>query len=172
MQEKGYVHVYTGNGKGKTTAMLGLALRATGAGFNIYIGQFLKGSEYNEIKALKMYLPSITVEQYNKDYMLGQLSDSSVHDAQEGLKRAKEAMLCGKYNLVMLDEINVAVLLGLIDEEDVLDLIESKPGNVELVLTGRYVTPQIVAAADLVSEIRDIKHYYNEGVPAREGIEF
>jgi cob(I)alamin adenosyltransferase len=172
MLQKGYVQVYTGNGKGKTTAMLGLALRAAGAGLKVYIGQFLKGSEYNEIKALRTYLPTITVEQYNKGYLLGQPSANSAQDAADGLKKAKAAMLSGEYDLIMLDEINVAVLLGLLYEEDVLELINNKPCGVELVLTGRYTTPNIIAAADLVSEIRDVKHYYNEGVAAREGIEW
>ena len=169
--EKGYVQVYTGNGKGKTTAMLGLALRACGAGLRVYIGQFIKSEAFNEVKALQQ-LPNIDIEQYGAGGLI--LAGATMDDAQAaaaGMKKATEALLCGKYDMVALDEINMAVLLGLVSVEDVLTLIEKKPHSVELVLTGRFAHPDIVAAADLVSEIRDVKHYYNAGVPARDGIE-
>ena len=172
MLEKGYVQVYTGNGKGKTTAMMGLTLRATGAGFHVYIGQFLKNMEYSEVKAIKTHLPNVEIEQYGEGCALGRnVTTEDTKAAAKGIEKATQAMLSGKYNIVVLDEINVAVHLGLVNVESVLELISKKPHNVELVLTGRYAAPEVIAAADLVSEMRDIKHYYNAGVMARDGIE-
>jgi len=172
--EKGCVQVYTGNGKGKTTAMLGLALRACGAGLKVYIGQFAKCGEYCEIKAIKKFLPDIVVEQYGEGYKLnGELSKSDIKAAKNGFKKAVEAMRSGKYDMIMLDEINIAVFLGLIDVKDVLKMIKTKPAGVELVLTGRYARDEIIAAADLVSEIVEVKHYFNceDNLIARKGIE-
>ena len=171
MLDKGYVQVYTGNGKGKTTAMLGLALRAAGAGLQVYIGQFLKGTEYSEVKAIKTCLPNIEIEQYGEGSAIGRVTPNDVRDSAIGMEKAMQAMLSGKYSIVALDEINMAVMLGLVSVEAVLDLINKKPRHVELVLTGRYAHSEIIAAADLVSEIRDVKHYYNAGVMARDGIE-
>jgi len=168
----GYTQVYTGNGKGKTTAMLGLALRAIGAGLRVYIGQFMKNAQYNEVAAIKNHLPMVTFEQYGGNYDLGGMAyDSDFAAAEAGLKKAREAMLSGKYNVIALDEINMAATVGLLPIEAVLDLIKNKPHNVELVLTGRYAPMEVVVAADLVTEMHDVKHYYNRGVPARDGIE-
>jgi len=171
MLEKGYVQVYTGNGKGKTTAMLGLTLRAAGAGLNVYIGQFLKGIEYSEVRAIKTYLPNVEIEQYGENSAIGRVTPNDAQDSEIGVEKAMQAMLSGKYSIIALDEINMAVMLGLVSIDSVLELIQKKPRNVELVLTGRYAHPEIIAAADLVSEMRDVKHYYNAGVAAREGIE-
>jgi len=172
MLQQGYVHVYTGNGKGKTTTMLGLVLRAVGAGLRVYIGQFMKSRALSEITAIENYLPNVKVDLYGGEYVLGSyLAENDAIAAKQGLVRAEQAILSGEYDMVALDEINVAAFMGLIDIQDVLQLIEKKPANVELVLTGRYVIREIVALADLVSDIVDVKHYYNIGVPARVGIE-
>ena len=169
--EKGFVHVYTGNGRGKTTAMLGLALRALGAGLRVYIGQFIKNGEFNEVKTIKKYLPGIVLEQYGKGSFLSAVTPEDMTAGEYGLKRAAEVMLSGEYDVVMLDEINLAAFYGLISFGGVLDLINKKPENIELILTGRYAAKEIVEAADLVSEIKNIKHYYSKGVTARDGIE-
>jgi cob(I)alamin adenosyltransferase len=171
--EKGYVQVYTGNGKGKTTCMLGLALRAVGAGLRVYIGQFMKDGDYSEIKALRQYLPIVAVEQYGEGLGFvkkGEASTEQLKAAYDGLERAKTA-LNGGYDVVILDEINVAVYLGLLNVRDILGLIDAKPDGAELVLTGRYADPLVIEKADLVTEMTEIKHYYNQGVPARTGIE-
>ena len=169
--EKGYVQVYTGNGKGKTTAMLGLTLRAVGAGLRVYIGQFVKSEAYSEVKALNL-LPNVKIEQYGTSgFIFAGASEEDMGAAASGMAKAAAAMLSGEYDIIALDEINVAVHLGLVPVEDVLALIDQKPPTVELVLTGRYAPPALVEAADTVSEMRDIKHYYNIGVMARDGIE-
>lgn len=168
---KGYVQVYTGDGKGKTTASLGLALRAAGAGLSIYIVQFLKQGDYSEIKALSKF-DNIVVEQYGLGkFVKGQPSDQDIAAGKKGLQKLKDILGSGKYDLVIAEEANVAVMCGLFNEMDLLDLIELKPGHVELVITGRGATQKIIDKADLVSEIKEIKHYYKKGVMARVGIE-
>ena len=172
--EKGCVQVYTGNGKGKTTAMLGLALRACGAGLKVYIGQFAKCGEYCEIKAIKKCLPDIVVEQYGEGFALnGEISEADIKNAKNGFMKAVGAVCSGKYDIIMLDEINIAIHLGLLSFDEVLNMIKIKPAGVELVLTGRYAKEEIIEAADLVSEIVEIKHYFNcaDNLQAREGIE-
>ena len=168
----GYTHVYTGNGKGKTTTMLGLALRAVGAGLKIYIGQFHKNDEYSEVTAIRKYLPDITLEQYGAGELEGSaLPSFDITAAKDGLKRARQVIMSGEYDVVMLDEINIAVRYGLINSADVVDLIHNKPQELELVLTGRSAMPDVVDAADLVSNIQEVKHYFGAGVAARVGIE-
>jgi cob(I)alamin adenosyltransferase len=169
---KGYIQVYTGNGKGKTTAALGLALRACGAGWRVLIGQFIKARETGEIRFIRNNLPGITIEQYGRGMLRGTISPEDRAAALRGLDRLRERMLDGDYDLVVADEINVAIAKGLLPLEDVLDLIRSKPTQVELVLTGRDAHPGILECADLVTEMRCIKHYLANGVPAREGIEW
>lgn len=169
--ERGYVQVYTGDGKGKTTAMLGLALRAYGAGLRIYIGQFIKDGDYSEVKAIREYLPGVKLEQYGGGFIFGGPSRADEDLAAEGFKKAKTAVFSGLYDMVMLDEINVAVHLGLIDVADVVELIKNKPQNVELILTGRDATKEVIDLADLVSEITEVKHYFTKGIMARDGIE-
>lgn len=168
---KGYVQVYTGNGKGKTTAMLGLALRGCGAGKRVYIGQFIKNGHYSEQEAIQKFLPQITLEQYGTGFVFSEITEEQRQAAQAGLLRAKNALHAGIYDIVMLDEVNVALDLGLLPLASVLDLIHTKPNAVELVLTGRNAAKEIIAAADLVSEVCEVKHYYAKGVQAREGIE-
>lgn len=171
--KKGYIQVYTGNGKGKTTAALGLALRAAGKGMKVYIGQFMKGQRYGEFDAINKYLSEwITIEQYGTPkFVVGKPSDEDIKLAKEGLKKAKEAMLSGNYDIVILDEINVSVYLKTLELEGVLDFIKEKPSNVELILTGRYAPQELIDIADLVTEMKEVKHYYTKGVIAREGIE-
>lgn len=169
--KKGYVQVYTGDGKGKTTASFGLALRAICAGYKVYIGQFLKGMKYSELKAPE-YLPNLTIEQYGEAHFVHNEPDErDIKRANEGLDKIEKIIMSGEYDLVIMEEINVALLYGLFGIGRVLDIIKNKPEGVELVLTGRYADKQIIEAADLVTEMKMVKHYFNEGVQARRGIE-
>ncbi len=170
----GYVQVYTGNGKGKTTAALGLAFRAAGRGLRTYIAQFLKGQPTGELEAAKKLAPLIRLEQFGREGFITVKEgpdDEDISRARAGLARALEAMLSGEYRIVVLDEINTAVHFGLLPEADVLDLIDRRPAAVELVLTGRYAPPSFIDRADLVTEMTEIKHYFDRGVKSREGIE-
>jgi cob(I)alamin adenosyltransferase len=169
---KGYIQVYTGNGKGKTTACLGLTLRAVGAGLKVYIIQFLKQGDYSEIKALERFGDQVTVEQYGLGHFVkGKPSEDDIVAGQKGLARAKELIRKGDCDILILEEANVALVCGLFSEIDLLDVIALKPENMELVITGRGATPAVIAAADLVTEMKEIKHYYQKGVKARVGIE-
>lgn len=171
--ERGCVQVYTGNGKGKTTAALGLALRAVGRGLRVCVFQFIKGGgPYGEHLVAEKLAPLFTIIQSGRP---GWVNTKDIGEdrqvAQEALLRAKELLTSDGYDLVVLDEINGAVGFGLIDVEQVLDMIALKPERVELVLTGRNADERVIEAADLVTEMREIKHYYKAGVPARTGIE-
>lgn len=169
---KGYIQVYTGDGKGKTTAALGLALRAAGAGLKVYIAQFVKGMEYSELKFLRNLSDSIVVKQYGRDCFIYREPDEEDRRlAREGLKELREIMNSRKYQMIILDEANIATHFNLFSVNDLLDLIHGKPEDVELVITGRRADPRIIAEADLVTEMKEIKHYYQKGVQAREGIE-
>ena len=166
------IQVYTGNGKGKTTAAFGLALRAAGAGWNVYIGQFVKGRCYSEIKTLKK-IGKIKVEQFGRSCFIKKSPKAiDLQMALAGLKRSNEIIAAKKYRMVVLDEINIAVKLKLLPLGCLLELIKHTPKSIELVLTGRYAHPQIIKLADLVSQVREVKHYYAKGVKARRGIEF
>lgn len=170
----GYVQVYTGNGKGKTTAALGLALRAAGHGMRTYFGQFLKGQHYGELVAVEKLSPLVSIERFGREgflHITDGPGDEDIRLAREGLRKSREAMLSGRYDIVVLDEINTAVLLKVLSVEEVLGLIGDKPEAVELVLTGRGAPQAVVDRADLVTEMREIKHYFEKGVKAREGIE-
>ncbi len=169
---KGYVQVYTGNGKGKTTAALGSALRAAGAGLKVFIAQFVKGMDYSELKALKRFEDLITVKQYGRRCFIKKEADKKdIELAQNGLKEARQIILNGEYDMVILDEANIAVYFGLFTAEDLLDIIKAKPDHVELIITGRNVDSRLIEAVDLVTEMKEIKHYYVHGVKARKGIE-
>lgn len=173
--KKGLVLVYTGDGKGKTTASLGLALRATGHGEKVYIIQFMKGDEkYGEVQAIRQYLPNVKLVQKGLDRFVkkGNPSSEDLKLAKEGLELAKSVITSEEYELVILDEINVAVDYGLIKEQDVLDLIASKPEPTTLVLTGRYASHKILEKADMISAVKEIKHHYKQGIPAQPGIEY
>lgn len=169
---KGYVQVYTGNGKGKTTAAIGLLVRAVGAGLRVYMGQFLKRGEFSEVRALRERFPEVTIEQYGSGGLVkGKPSEEDRRLAAQGLARLRQAMAGGRYDLVIADEANVAVAAGLVTIEDLLAAVREKPEAVELVLTGRKAHPRLVKAADLVTEMKALKHYYARHVPARPGIE-
>ena len=169
---KGFVQIYTGNGKGKTTAALGLSVRAAGAGLNVFIGQFLKQGVYSEIKTLKRFSDLITIEQYGLGrFVKGKPTAEEIQAARSGVGRIKKAMLSGKYDLIIVEEGNVAASCGLFGVELLLDLIAQKPDILELVITGRAASPEVFEQADLVTEMIEIKHYYQKGVAARVGIE-
>jgi cob(I)alamin adenosyltransferase len=170
---KGYVQIYTGNGKGKTTAAIGLALRAAGAGLKVFIGQFIKKGDYSEIKALKeRFSDLITLEQFGSvGFIKKNASPEHIQAAGQGLKRIKEVMASGEYHVIICDEANVAVSLGLLTVGDLLELISAKPENIEMVFTGRGADPRMIEAADLVTEMTEIKHYHKKNVDARAGIE-
>lgn len=168
----GKVHVYTGDGKGKTTAALGLSIRAAGAGLRVFIAQFIKSDEYSEIKALKRFSDLITVEQFGLGgFIGGNPSSGDIEAAQKGVARVKEIISSGKYDVVVLDEANIAVRYKLFSEQDLLDIIDAKSKNIELVITGRDAAPKIIEKADLVTQMKAVKHYFQNGVEARVGIE-
>ena len=173
---QGYVQVYTGDGKGKTTAALGLALRAAGHGMRTYIGQFMKGQHYGELDALRDH-PLITIEQYGDVRCIRreEVTPEHVAQARRGLERARQAMLGlspgGRYDVVVLDEVNVSIWFGLLTVEEVLAFLDQRPAHVEVILTGRRAPQELIERADLVTEMRQVKHYYQQGVAARKGIE-
>ena len=171
--EQGYVQVYTGDGKGKTTAALGLAMRAVGHGLVVCMFQFIKGGgRYGEHLAAEKLAPLLTIIQSGRP---GWVNTKDITEdrriAQEAFSRARELLTSGEFDLFICDEINGAVAFGLIDIEQVLELISSKPKKTELVLTGRNADKRLIEVADLVTEMCEIKHYYTAGVPARIGIE-
>lgn len=169
---KGYVQIYTGNGKGKTTASLGLSVRAAGAGLKVFIAQFLKQGDYSEIKALERFSDSIKIQQYGLGrFVRGKPTEEEIMAARKGLADVNQAMRSGKFDLIIVEEGNVAAACGLFEVQELLDLISNKPDNLELVITGRGAAPEVIAQADLVTEMKAIKHYYEKGVAARVGIE-
>jgi len=171
--KKGLIQVYTGNGKGKTTAALGLALRAVGHGMKVLMIQFMKGEPYGELESSKRLSPHLTLIQVGRETFISRSNPDpkDLQLAQEGFGMAKKAVQNKEYDIVILDEINLAVDYGLISIADILQLIDSKPEEIELILTGRNVKREILEKADLVTEMVDRKHYYEKGVPARKGIE-
>ncbi len=175
--EHGYFQVYTGNGKGKTTAAIGLAIRALGAGMSVYMGQFIKGMRYSEIATLETLSAALgpdrlVVRQYGRGcFIFRDPEQADIDSASEGLAEARAALASGRYGLVILDELNVAVKVGVVTEADALAVVAARPPAVELVFTGRYATDAMLAIADLVTEMCEIKHYYKQGVEARDGIE-
>jgi cob(I)alamin adenosyltransferase len=170
--QKGYVQVYTGDGKGKTTAAFGLAMRAAGAGLPVFIGQFVKGMKYSEINAFQRFSGLITVKQYGRRCFIDSEPErKDIQKAKDGLEDVHQALDSGKFKVVILDEANIAVYFKLFSADDLLELIDSKPDDVELVITGRYADPKVMQRADLITDMREIKHYYAQGVTARNGIE-
>jgi cob(I)alamin adenosyltransferase len=169
---KGYVQVYTGNGKGKTTAALGLALRAAGAGLSVFIAQFIKKRRCSEHAALERFQDLIAVRQYGKGLLMGKKPGSAdVRAARKGYEEVERILKEHRFNIVILDEASVAVHYGLLSADNLLDLMAAKPKDVELIVTGRYADQRILDAADLVTEMREVKHYGKQGVMARRGIE-
>lgn len=169
---KGYIHVYTGNGKGKTTASIGLMVRALGNGLKVYMGQFMKGQKYGELDILEKL--GIPVERFGtKNCIISpeHVTDLDRDKAKEGYKKVEKILLSKKYDLVVLDEICVSTYFNLITKEEILHLMVIKPEETELILTGRYAPKEVIELADLVTEMKEIKHYYDCGVMARNGIE-
>lgn len=169
-----YIQIYTGNGKGKTTAALGLVMRAAGAGYRIYMGEFIKEMEYSEIDVLRERFPEVTVELFGTPegcIIDREATEDDRQAAAAGLARVSEAVMSGDYDLVILDEVTIPVAMGLLPQEKILELMDAKPDDVELVITGRYATDEMIDRADLVSEMKEIKHYYRKGILSRKGIE-
>lgn len=168
----GFIHLYTGNGKGKTTAALGLALRAVGAGKTVFIAQFVKGMHYSEMEALKN-IPKIVLKQFGLDcFIKNTPSQKDVDAAQSGLMEVSNLISKNTFDMIILDEICIALYYHLFKIDEVLTLLKTKPPEMEIVMTGRYAPPELYEAADLITEMTEIKHYYHKGIEARIGIEF
>jgi cob(I)alamin adenosyltransferase len=176
MSKRGLVMVITGNGKGKTTAAFGQALRAAGHGTKVLVVQFMKGSRnYGEFQAARRHLAGlVTVEQYGRDEFVNKANplEIDLDFARRGFARAQQALTSDDFGLLILDEINVAIDFGLLAWEDVEAAVLARKPSLDVILTGRYAPSELVRMADQVSEILDIKHHYASGVPAQEGIEF
>lgn len=169
---KGYLHIYTGNGKGKTTAALGLAVRAAGAGMKVWFGQFLKGRECSEHRALQRFDDLITIRQFGSGcFIYDTPNDTDIRLARIGLEEFEKALQGGVYSLVILDEGCAACDIGLVRVKDLIDIIAKKPEHIELILTGRNAPKELIKQADLVTEMKEVKHYFKNGVKARKGIE-
>jgi len=169
---RGYIQVYTGSGKGKTTAALGLALRAAGAGMRVFIAQFIKKRQCSEHKALAKFSDLVTINQYGKGFILRRSPNASdIEAAQKGLAAVRKVMEERLADVVILDEANIAVNRGLIAVDELIGIMEMKPAGIELVITGRYADAGVIDKADLVTEMREVKHYAKKGVKARVGIE-
>jgi cob(I)alamin adenosyltransferase len=173
-KDRGLVMVVTGNGKGKTTAAFGQALRAIGQGYNVFVLQFMKGRKYGEFLAAEKYLPRLTIKMSGLDSFVMRDNPAAIDIelAQKGLAEAGKAIRSGKYDMVILDEINVALDFKLIDLKEVIKLVKNKPAGLDLILTGRYAPKEIIKLADTVSEVQEIKHHYNAGIKDRAGIEY
>ncbi len=167
------IQIYTGDGKGKTTAALGLALRVLGYGEKVFMIQFLKGRTYGELVCCED-IPNMTIVMSGRDAFVkkGNPEEIDLRMAREGLDLAKRVIMAGEHRLVILDEINVALDYGLMDLAEVLAVLKERPPHVEIVCTGRYAPAELIEAADLVSEMREVKHYYHAGVEMRKGIEY
>jgi cob(I)alamin adenosyltransferase len=171
---QGFVQIYTGNGKGKSTAAIGQAVRASGFGMKTYIAQFMKEFPYNELKTLRYLSEWITIEQFCGDefvYKNELPAKDELDKAKKGLRTAEKKMLGGNYDMIILDEAIVAIYFKLIQTEELIAIISKKPEDVELILTGRYCPQELIDLADLVTEMKEVKHYYQKGITSRRGIE-
>jgi len=171
--EQGLVQVYTGDGKGKSTAAFGLALRACGYGLKVVIVQFMKTPDYSEYLAFPRLAPEVEVKTFGRKGFIhrGGARPEDYEQARAALDYAREVMHSGRADILILDEINVAHFFGLLKEEEILALLAERPPQVEVVLTGRNAPPGVIAAADLVTEMRQVKHPYEKGINARQGID-
>ncbi len=172
--KQGFVQIYTGNGKGKSTAAIGQAVRAAGFGLKTYIAQFMKEYPYNELNSLRQLSEWITVEQFGGDdfvYKKELPDEKELAKANKGLQISKEKMLSGEFDLIILDEILVSIYFKLFKTKDIVEYIKLKPEKTELILTGRYCPEELIELADLVTEMKEVKHYYQKGVQSRRGIE-
>lgn len=178
MLEHGYIQIYTGDGKGKTTASLGLALRAIGHGWKVLIVQFTKGGQdhnyYGEILSSSKLMPNLEVKQFGMDRVVysHNICMDDFKEARAGWQFASEAIKSGKYQLIIMDELNICIDMGMIKVSEVKEALINRPENLEIVITGRRAHPEIVAMAHLVTEMKPIKHYFDMGVMARQGIEY
>jgi len=171
MTERGYLQVYTGNGKGKTTAAIGLAIRAASAGKKVFIGQFVKGMHYSELDLLEK-IENITVRQYGRDcFIYREPSKEDIDSALNGLAEMELVLKGGEYGVVIMDEASIALYYKLFTFESLKSAIENRSDGVEVIVTGRYAPQELIDMADLVTEMKEIKHYYTKGVEARTGIE-
>jgi cob(I)alamin adenosyltransferase len=171
---RGFVQIYTGNGKGKSTAAIGQAVRAAGFGLKTFIAQFMKEYPYNELNSLKYLSEWITIKQFGGDdfvYKKELPGKDELEKASRGLQTARNKMLSGEYDLVILDEAIVGIYFKLIETKELIEFIKAKPENVELILTGRYCPEELIELADLVTEMKEVKHYYQKGITSRKGIE-
>jgi cob(I)alamin adenosyltransferase len=169
--KKGYVQVYTGNGKGKTTAAIGLAVRAVGAGLKVYIAQFMKNGHSSELKCLTKLTDQITIESFLAQDSYAVANPDNRHETKGWQTRIKNIFHSRGFDMAILEEANMAVMCGLASPQDILSLLAAKPPSMELVITGRYAHPKIIEKADLVTDMQEVKHYYRNGVKARAGIE-
>lgn len=171
--ERGTVQLYTGDGKGKTTASLGAALRAAGHGKRVLVIQFMKGRLYGELAAVER-IEGFTIEQYGRDEFVDPKNPEQIDIelAGKGWKRAVEALSDRELDVLVLDEINVAVSFGLIELDRVIEFVKTKPERLELILTGRYAPDELIELADTVTEMKEIKHHFRKGVEARKGVEY
>ncbi len=168
---QGMFHLYTGNGKGKTTAAIGQIIRSLGAGWRVFLGQFVKSMEYSEIKILKEY-SNLTIRQYGKGCFIETVpAEEDIEAAQRGLVEMGEVLRGGNYQLVVLDEANIAIHFKLFSASQLLEVIEERAEGVEVVVTGRNAERELIERADLVTSMEKVKHYYQQGVLARDGIE-
>ncbi len=169
---EGYIQIYTGNGKGKTTAALGLALRAAGAGKKVFFAQFVKGQIYSEVKALRQFIPSVEIRQYGLNcFIRNKPTQADMDSARKGFHEVADIILSDEYDVIVLDEANIAIFYGLFSAQELIEVLQQKPKKTEIIITGRYADPELVEIADLVTEMQEVKHYYNMGVEARVGIE-
>ncbi len=174
MKTQGYIHLYTGNGKGKTTAAFGQALRAAGDGKKVFIAQFVKGMKYSEIDAVEKFLPHhITTRQYGLECFINrEPSQADIDAARKGIDEVKTIIAGNEFDMIILDEICIALYYKLLETSEVIGILKQKHIPTEIVLTGRYAPEELINFADLVTEMREVKHYYTSGVMARKGIEF
>lgn len=169
---KGYIHIYTGNGKGKTTAALGLTLRGVGAGKSVFFAQFAKGQIYSEIKILQQNIPNVEVRQYGLDcFIYREPSQADIDAARKGLEEVLKIIKSDKYDIVVLDEANIALFYKMFSADELITVLKQKPERTEIIITGRYAPQELIDLADLVTEMKEIKHYYQQGILARVGIE-
>ena len=171
---QGMVEIFTGNGKGKTSAALGTVLRALGHGLRVHIVYFMKGNyPYGEQKVLSQ-LPNVSLSKFGQDYFIdpANIKEEEREQARQALEEAYQALTSGKYDLIVLDEVNLAAAWGLVEVEDIVELIQERPEEVELILTGRYADNKLIELADLVTEMVEIKHPYRKGILSRKGIDY
>lgn len=171
--ERGLVQIYFGSGKGKTTCAIGQGLRATGHGFKVYMIQFMKGEiKYGEINAIKK-IENFNVKQFGRKELIAEADEFDIEEGKKALEFAKEIIMSDEYDIVILDEVGYAVYMNIIDVDELIDIINNRPPNVEIIITGRVVHPKLKLIADLITEMRLIKHYYvTQGIKARFGIEY